>query len=157
MLQGVMFTLARYGLVGLVAAGLDLGTYTFLMGATGVWYGYAHTVSRAIGGLSGFALNRSWTFGCRGRADLAPHLARFAMTYLISYAASSCVLVLLVEGLFFSAVGAKMLAEGTVFFLNFLLLKQWAFRRDAPLNQDPDGRRIYSGPPAPVKRRVEVR
>lgn len=127
--NGFIITLARYGLVGLVVAGLDLGVYTLLLGAMGVWYGYAHTVSRAIGGVSGFVLNRSWTFGCKGRAELAPHLVRFAMTYLISYAASSCVLVLLVEWLLLPAVRAKMLAEGAVFFFNFLLLKQWAFRR----------------------------
>lgn len=129
MSNGFMAALARYGLVGLVVAGIDLGVYTLLLGTMGVWYGYAHTVSRAIGGVSGFILNRSWTFGCKGRAELAPHLLRFAMTYLISYAASSCVLVLLVEWLLLPAVGAKMLAEGAVFFLNFALLKQWTFRR----------------------------
>lgn len=129
MSNGFMVALARYGLVGLAVAGIDLGVYTLLLGAMGVWYGYAHTVSRAIGGVSGFILNRSWTFGYKGRAELAPHLVRFAITYVISYAASSCVLVLLVEWLLLPAVGAKMLAEGAVFFFNFLLLKQWTFQR----------------------------
>ena len=155
MLRGFTFTLVRYGLVGLVAAGLDLGAYTFLIGAMGVWYGYAHTFSRAIGGVSGFILNRSWTFGCKGRAGLTTHLARFAMTYLISYAASSCVLVLLVEWLLLPAVRAKMLAEGIVFFFNFLLLKQWTFRHRVPLTRIGPSSILL--PSSPLEGRMEMK
>lgn len=129
MSNSFMVALARYGLVGLVVAGIDLGVYTLLLSVMGVWYGYAHTVSRAIGGVSGFILNRSWTFGCKGRAELVPHVVKFVLAYLLSYVVSSCLLMLLVEWLLAPPVAAKMLAEGAVFCFNFLLLRKWAFRR----------------------------
>jgi putative flippase GtrA len=128
MVNGFIATLCRYGLVGLLVAGLDLSVYWLLLSGQGIWYVYAHTLSRAVGGASGFVLNRGWTFGRRGRTDLIPQLVKFAMTYLFSYTASSCLLYLLVERFRLPAVGAKLFAEGAVFLCNFLLLRQWAFR-----------------------------
>ena len=126
--NGFIATLFRYGLVGLLVAGLDLSVYCLLLSGQGIWYVYAHTLSRAVGGASGFVLNRRWTFGRRGRADLIAQLAKFAMTYLFSYVVSSFLLYLLVERFRLPAVGAKLLAEGAVFLFNFLLLREWAFR-----------------------------
>lgn len=135
MANGFIVTLCRYGLVGLLVAGLDLSVYMLLLSAHGVWYVYAHTLSRAVGGASGFVLNRRWTFGRKGRADLIAQAGKFAVTYLFSYVASSCLLYLFVERFRLPAVGAKLFAEGSVFLLNFLLLRQWAFRRRVPVRQ----------------------
>ena len=121
-------TFFRYSLTGLLAACLDLSLYALLLTRIGVWYLYAHTLSRAVGGATGFVLNRRWTFGWSGRAELPGHLVKFAITYLFSYAASSWLLYLFVEHFRLPAVPAKMVAEGTVFCFNFLSLRHWAFR-----------------------------
>ena len=138
-MKSLIVTFSRYSLVGLLAACLDLGMYTLLFAGMGIWYLYAHTVSRVVGGATGFVLNRRWSFGWRGRAELPAHLVKFAITYLFSYAASSWLLYLLVERFRLPAVPAKMGAEGIVFLFNFLTLRQWAFRRRLDLRQHPAG------------------
>lgn len=136
-MKSLIAMFSRYSLVGLLAACLDLGIYTLLFAWMGIWYLYAHTVSRAVGGATGFVLNRRWSFGWRGRAELPAHLVKFAITYLFSYAASSWLLYQLVERFRLPAVPAKMGAEGIVFLFNFLTLWQWAFRRRLDLRQQP--------------------
>lgn len=128
MTQDFVLTFIRYSLAGLLVAGIDLSVYTLLCSGMGVWYLYAHTLSRAIGGASGFVLNRGWTFGHKGRAELITHVVTFAVTYLFSYTTSSWLLYLWVETFRLSPVRAKLVAEGSVFLLNFLILRQWAFR-----------------------------
>ena len=129
MTQGLVSAFLRYSLTGLLVAGLDVSVYTLLSSGIGVWYMYAHTLSRAVGGATGFVLNRRWTFGRKGREELVTHGVKFAITYLFSYVASSWLLYLWVETFLVSAVRGKLIAEGTMFLFNFLVLKQWAFRR----------------------------
>jgi len=129
MTQGLVSALLRYTLTGLLVAGLDVSVYTLLSSGIGMWYMYAHTLSRAVGGATGFVLNRRWTFGRKGREELVTHGVKFAITYLFSYVASSWLLYLWVETFRVSAVRGKLIAEGTMFLFNFLILRQWAFRR----------------------------
>lgn len=128
MTSGFVPELVRYGLVGLLVAGVDLSVYVLLLSGTGLWYVYAHTCSRAVGGASGFLLNRRWTFGRRGRAALVSQFVKFAAIYLLSYASSTWLLYLWVELCGLSPLTAKLVSEGTVFLFNFVLLRQWAFR-----------------------------
>ena len=129
MTSGFVPELVRYGLVGLFVAGLDLSVFALLLSGIGLWYVYAHTISRTVGGAAGFVLNRRWTFGREGRADLGIQAVKFAMVYLCSYTASSWLLYVWVETFRLSPVRAKLVAEGTVFLLNFIVLRLWAFGR----------------------------
>src|SRR3990170_1581618 len=60
-MQGLASAFLRYSLTGLLVAGLDVSVYTLLSRGIGVWYLYAHTLSRAVGDATGFVLNRRRT------------------------------------------------------------------------------------------------
>lgn len=153
-MKSLIVTFLRYSLVGLLVACLDLSMYTLLFAGMGVWYLYAHTLSRAVGGATGFVLNRRWSFGWRSRAELPAHLVKFAVIYLLSYAASAWLLYAFVERFRVPAVPAKMSAEAIVFLFNFLTLRQWAFRRRLGLGQQPVG--ILTVGPYNRQGRIEV-
>lgn len=130
--QGPLRSFLRYGAVGALAACLDLTVFFLLSVWLNVWYLFAHTVSRGLGGMVNFTLNRAWTFGHRGPTGRWPHLTRFAIVYLFSYCGSSGLLSFFHEVVQLGPVSAKLVAEGTMFIFNFLALRAWAFRDAAP-------------------------
>ena len=130
--QGRLRSFLRYGAVGALAACLDLTVFFLLSVWLNVWYLFAHSVSRGLGGMVNFTLNRAWTFGHRGPAGRWPDLRRFAIVYLFSYCGSSGLLSFFHEVVQLGPVSAKLVAEGTMFIFNFLALRAWAFRGAVP-------------------------
>jgi len=130
--EGPLRSFLRYGVVGALAACLDVTVFFLLSVWLNVWYLFAHSVSRGLGGMVNFTLNRAWTFGHRGPAGRWPHLTRFAIVYLFSYCGSSGLLWFFHEAVQLGPMSAKLVAEGTMFIFNFLALRAWAFRGAAP-------------------------
>ncbi len=119
---------ARYLTVGAIAGLTDLLVYTTLAQLLGVHPPNAHLVSRPIGGLVSFTLNKYWTFGNRGRASTPRQALRYLTIWFACYAASRVLLGFYYSTLQLAAVPAKLAAECTVGIFSFLSQKFWTFR-----------------------------
>ena len=130
--------LHRYTLVGGLVFLTDLLVYWTLMRYGRLGYFASHCISRTVGGLTCFALNRFVTFRCWQMAGLWRDFGRFCALYVVSFALSSLLVFLFVEGgtsLFPHAdpeaksveMAAKVTAECLVFLFNYTVMKYWVF------------------------------
>ncbi len=111
----------------MAAAAADFGLYGWLVRA-GLNPLPAHLISRPTGGLVGFLGHRCWTF--RGRDYAHPwwgQAGRYAVVWIVAYVASSVLLSLHLLWLPHRPTLAKLLSEGTVGLVNFVLQRQWTF------------------------------
>lgn len=111
------------------AAGLaDLTVYTVLTKLFGLHPLQANLISRPLGGLVSFTLNKFWTFENRGRAATRHQALRYLCIWIASFAGSEALVGVYFKFLPLTAVPAKLAAEGTVGILSFFSQKFWAFR-----------------------------
>ena len=120
--------LHKYALVGAFVFALDVLIYALILHFTSRWFLTAHLVSRSVGGIVCFALNRSITFGQRGSQGLGRHAVRFAILYAVSFFLSSACIWVFVEALGIAPVPGKMIAECLVFLFNYTVMKFWVHR-----------------------------
>ncbi|MDB5190068.1 MAG: GtrA-like protein [Parcubacteria group bacterium] len=99
--------LARYYVMALVGVCINFGTFWILYHALGVWYLFAAIGAFVLRFLFKFASIRTWLFlDPHAPKSLRTHSAYFIILELSSLAASSLLLVTLVEGLRFPPFGA---------------------------------------------------
>ncbi len=119
----------RYLMVGVASFATDFSVYGALTGAARVDPLIAHLVSRPLGALTCFFLNRAWTFRAAGR--VVPQLAKFWVVFGASLALTEGLLALFHRGAGLPPIPAKGLAEGIAVVFNFLALKHFAFHAAA--------------------------
>lgn len=117
---------ARYLLAGVGSFVADFAAFLALTAGAHVDPLLAHLVSRPLGGVTSYCLNRRWTFGSTRR--VAPEFARFACVFGASLALTEALLALFCRGLGLRPGLGKVLAELTALSVNFLALRHWAFR-----------------------------
>lgn len=122
--------LHKYAAVGGVVLLLDVGLYWLLINLCAVWYLYAHFVSRAVGGLACFALNRQVTFRSHAKGRFVQQLVRFVLLYALSFILSSFLIYGLVGGLASPRVLGKVAAELIVFLMNYSIMKYWVLKTE---------------------------
>ena len=120
----------RYLLAGTVPLAVDFSVFTTLrrLGADPL---LINLISRPLGGVTCFLVNRFWTFRAAGRGGAAMQFTKFCCVFAMSSFLSEALLALFTRG--FGATGAsadasKAVAEGLVLVFNFLCLKHWTFR-----------------------------
>jgi len=117
----------RYLVVGAASAAVDFSVFKLLD-----WLRVdpllANPVSRPLGGLTCFLLNRSFTFRAAGRSPAAIQFTRFWCVFGASFLLTEGLLALLCKVLGMPGFPAKMLAEAIALLFNFLALKHWTFR-----------------------------
>lgn len=116
----------RYLASGLGAFAVDFSAFAFVTHGAGVDPLVAHLVSRPLGGVACYALNRRFTFG--SDAPVAPELLRFVGVFFASLALTEGLLALFLVVAGLPALLGKALAEGIVVVFNFLALKHFAYR-----------------------------
>jgi putative flippase GtrA len=124
---------ARYLLASLASVGVDFSIFSlltagYLSGGHGLDPLVAHAISRPLGGLTCFYVNRSWTFRARGRRPMPVQLARFWCVFGVSLVLTGGLIEVFCKGLGLPPVPGKALAEAMVWVFNFLALKHWTFR-----------------------------
>jgi putative flippase GtrA len=119
--------LVTYAVVGVGVFLVDFLVFLSLIRVAGLSPLTANPISRSLGGLACFLGHRFITFNRRGGRTLPRHALRFLAVYLVALALSQVYLWLFHHICGIPAPVAKPMAEGLVFFGNFLLLGQWAF------------------------------
>jgi putative flippase GtrA len=120
--------LVSYGAAGVVAALVDLSVFSGLTVTRVLDPLVANLISRTLGGCTCFFLNKVITFRQGLRHRLAAQMTRFWGVFGLSLALSELLLAFLIRGAGLPDVPAKLLTEACLFFLNFALLRSWAFR-----------------------------
>jgi putative flippase GtrA len=120
--------LHRYTVTGGAVFALDVFTYWVIVEGLESWFLYAHFISRTLGGIACFLLNRYVTFKKREGAGFLRDLVRFAILYGVSFALSTGLVYVNVEWLSLGTVGGKVVAECTVFLFNYTVMKYWVMK-----------------------------
>ena len=126
MAQPPLPAFVRYLVAGLGSFAVDFSAFAGLTGVAGVDPLVAHLVSRPLGGIACYALNRRWTFA--STAAVAPEFTRFAMVFFASLAITEGLLALFLTVIGLPPLVGKALAEGTVVTFNFFALRHFAYR-----------------------------
>ncbi len=118
----------RYLLAGLASFATDYSVFLVLIDILRLDEIPSHWISRPIGGVVCFLINRRWTFHAIDRGLLRVQIARFWLVWGMSYALTTGLLALFSKVVGLPAEAAKPLAEGLAVIFNFLCLKFWTFR-----------------------------
>lgn len=117
--------LGLYTCVGGFVFLFDVASYYILFNVVGIWFMYAHFVSRTMGGLACFFLNRFVTFRHTKSENIVKEFCKFAALYLGSFIMSSSLIYSAVHFLAVQELAAKIAAECIVFLLNYSIMKYW--------------------------------
>lgn len=118
-----------YLVAGIGSFVTDFSVFALLTDRFGMEPLGAHAISRPLGGLACFFLNRRFTF--RSTGPLPREFARFWCVFGGSLALTSSLIALLCGPVRLAALPGKALAESIAVAFNFLALSRWTFRRDA--------------------------
>ncbi|MCX7819207.1 MAG: GtrA family protein [Kiritimatiellae bacterium] len=120
--------LVRYAMAGITAAIADLTVYV-LLNHFG-WHPLAaHLVSRPVGGLVSFSVNRWWTFGGRRFAwTLAGQLWRYGLVWVGAYLTTELLIWIYLRWIPDRPVTVKVMAELTAGFIAFWVQRHWTYR-----------------------------
>jgi len=129
--------LARdFALYNLVAAGSAAADWTFFLALQAMGAGHlaSQVGARVAGGVFSFVLNkRSLETGPKGRVLVQSR--RFLLLYAFSLGLSVGLLFVQVDLLGRSLYGAKVVADGTCFLVNFVVMRGYVFRATAGITQ----------------------
>jgi len=122
---------ARYASVGALCAATDLTLYSLLTYGFGIHPVHANLVSRPIGGIMSFTLNKLWTFKNRDLRRTHHQFLRFALIWFLAFSASEALIAVYHGKLGLGPFPAKLGAEATIGLLSFLCQRFWIFRTSA--------------------------
>ncbi|QJC53349.1 GtrA family protein [Paenibacillus albicereus] len=106
---------------------VDYGVFVLLHALLGVNYLLAQTASFACGTINSYLVNRTWTFGRRGRADKA-ELLKFLAVNGLMFGLSTAILVVCEEWLGWNALIGKAISIVIATGIGFILNRLWVFR-----------------------------
>ncbi len=118
---------AKYGGVAAGSAAVDWVIFATLF-ALGLNYLVVQLISRIGGGVFSFVMNKFWSFevGSKGRVTVQGR--RFLLLYGFSYVLSLTLLYIQVDVLGENAYISKLIGDGTVFVVNFIVMQGYVFK-----------------------------
>lgn len=117
----------RFGLVGIVNAGIDFGLFVLLHHGFDMAPLLAHAIGFAFAACNSYVMNKLWTFGDRDwSAKAASGAARFFAVALGGLLVGAAVIWILTPPL--PAIVSKALAIGATFVWNYQLSRLFVFR-----------------------------
>ncbi len=120
--------LARFVLVGGVAAVVDYGSYQALL-ALGLWVHLAKALGFVAGTTTAYLVNRRWTFqGGGGGAQFVSILALYGITFAVQIGMNAVMLGLL-PPMTGEITVAFIVAQGVATSINFIVQRTVIFRR----------------------------
>ncbi len=127
---GVRHSVVRFVLVGcanfVVSLAAFYASYHYLpLGAANGRGAVANVLAYAAGMLNSFLLNRLWTFRAEGRVGV--HAAKFVLLNAATLAASTLVVLLLVDWAGFAPLAVWLPLTIAILTAHYLGMKHWAF------------------------------
>jgi putative flippase GtrA len=119
----------RYVAAGLIALGVDFGTYVGLIRLAGVNYLIAAPIGFAFGLATVYLLSVRWVFGYRRLADRRAEFALFALVGMVGMALNQGIIYTALQWMPGSYEIAKLISAGMVFCFNFISRKLLLFTR----------------------------
>jgi len=117
----------KYLIVAVLAAGSDWVIFASLMTMFGSPTA-AQAVSRIVGGITSFSINKYWSFRSRELAQTLIEGPRFVALFIVSYLISLSLISLLTYVLI-SPYWAKLATDTICFFFNFGMMRFWVYRQ----------------------------
>ena len=93
----------------------------------GVFYLFAQIVSRGVGGLVSFILNRYWNFTLGRENRMIKFVRRFVLLYIVAYGLSLLLISTLVEVIKLDDYYGKLIADITCFLVFFFAMRSYVF------------------------------
>lgn len=118
---------AKYGGVAAGSAAADWMVFAALF-ALGLNYLVVQLISRIAGGAFSFVMNKFWSFEAGSRGRVTVQGRRFLLLYGFSYVLSITLLYVQVELLGGNAYISKLIADGAVFVVNFMVMQGYVFK-----------------------------
>ena len=118
--------LARFLVAGALNTGLFYALYVLLVYA-GVHYGLALVIEYAGGTVSGYLLNKHWTFA--DRRVVRHGFLRYSVAYVLLYLLNVALLSLLVESGLLGPVVGQLVMLFVLTASSFLVQRFWVFSR----------------------------
>ena len=125
-----MMIFIRYGLVAVLAYGIDFGGYIFLLGLgySPVW---ANTFVKVVAAIFGFFAHRSFTYSIREKDGIIKHATRYFGLALLYTPTSSAFLYAIMIFLP-DPVYAKITSDVSLVVLMFWVTSKFAFTKTKP-------------------------
>ncbi len=131
----VILQLFRYGIVGGLAACVDIGSFSFFFYALSIDYRVAVFLSFTLGTLTNFLISNVFVFD-RKSLTVWRACARHYIASLGGLATNEVVMIALVEYFSFSNMFiAKIIATASAFFVNFTLMRMYAFNQNISISK----------------------
>lgn len=122
----------KYGSVGLVALGVDVGVFT-LCRAIHMDLVTSNVIARLAGALTAYTGNFLWTFDQTRKLEEWLRLSwRYAAVWVGATTLSTVLLRLLVD-IGFHETMSKLAVEVTMPFINFVVVRAWVFSKKKEL------------------------
>ncbi len=132
--ENILNQLLRYAVVGGIAAIVDIGSFTIFSNHFGINYNIAVFISFSLGTLTNFLICNAFVF----KRNSIPVWLVCIRHYVASFGGlliNLLVMMFIVEILNFKyLLYAKIIATGSAFLCNFLLIKFFAFNNPAKFN-----------------------
>jgi len=123
--------LAKYGVVGIVNSAIGFAIYAGAV-KLGVQYLLASAIAYAAGSVSGYFLNRRWTFDA-GAVSHASSAVRYAAVQAVAVLVNLILLYILVHELGVEKIVAQAIVVVVVFLSTFGANRIWSFaHRESP-------------------------
>lgn len=120
------FQFLKYILVGLLATGLDFSFLYILVEYFHLYYLLSALISMSILLLVSFALNKFWTFQ-NYEDKYIQQFGKYCLSHLIALTVNLSIMIMLVEGLKFWYMYAKVFATAGAAITNFLFVRKFIF------------------------------
>lgn len=119
--------LCKYGIVGGIGAGIDLGLYILIITFSPMSYLIANTISFSLGTLVVYFLQKNWTFQYKKNENI--HLfTKYISFVVITYFLNNTILIICIELLHLDPILSKVIQILISFFWGFIISKKFVFR-----------------------------
>ena len=121
-------TFFRYNVVAIIATAVDFVILVLLTEVLGFWYLHSAFLGAFLGGITGFILERNWTF-MKQDGKLFVQAIKYLLVWAISISLNVTSIFLLVEYLGYQYIISKIIVAIIIGIgFNFLLHKYFIFR-----------------------------
>lgn len=121
-----LFTVVRFGLVGLLATAVHVTTVWILLTAVGIAPIPANTLAFLIAFGVSFTGHYAWTFRVPGNPRRA--ILRFSVIAVFAFVANTLLLAFLIHKGYFSPAFSAMLSVSVVPAISFVASRLWGFK-----------------------------